>query len=501
MNRWIFFSIIAVTVLVFSCRKTDDFITEAGAKLEFSLDTLRFDTVFTELGSATRWVKLYNRHSKAIQISDIRLGEGDNSFFRLNIDGIPGNSAQDISIESEDSLYIFVEVTVDPDQPLSSSPFVINEQILFQTNGNEQSVTLEAWGQNANYIPNRFSAGGIASTSFCNFGEITWDDPKPYVIYGILFIDSCTLNVPAGTNIYVHGGLASFEDDTGERIPYNDGRIFVGPNGKINIQGTQSNPVVIQGDRLESSFQEIPAQWFGLLISSKSRGNVMNHTIIKNSIIGVFVDSLASLSLKNSQIFNTAGNILTAVHADVTADNCLFHSPGRNGYCVALLHGGTHKFNYCTFASYGVDQSAVGLSNFRCYDAAGNNCDVNPMRATFKNCIISGSRTNELDLVDGLEATEPLFFQINFQNCAVRLEELDKVTNYQDFFENYCEDCIALNRESALFADVDENDFHLDSLSVVEQKALVIPNLPMDLDGQIRDPEMPDIGCFEYVVE
>ena len=498
MKHWILFIFAASFTLIFSCRKTENFITDSSAKLEFSVDTLRFDTVFTELGSATRFIRVFNPHKKSIKISKISVRAGANSFFRLNIDGIPGNEATDIEIAAHDSLYIFAEVTIDPDAPLSASPFVINDQVLFETNGNEQAVTLEAWGQNANYIPNRFAAGGIASTSSCALGEITWDDPKPYVIYGILFIDSCTLNIPAGTEIYVHGGLAVFTDAEGNRINYNDGRIFVGPNGKLNITGTQERPVTIQADRLESPFADIPAQWFGLLIAEKSRGNVFKHTIIKNSIIGVFVDSLASLSLKNTKIINTAGNILTAVHADISAENCLFRSPGRSGYCVALIHGGTHKFNYCTLASYGVDQSALAMSNFQCYDQANQSCNVNPLRATFKNCIISGSRKNEIDFADGLHKEEPSVFQINFQNCAVRLEELDKAVDYQDFFTNYCDNCIELKREDVLFADVDENDFHLDSLSVVEQKAIPIPTIPFDLDGKMRDGSNTDIGCYEY---
>ena len=502
MNRLIIFLFFVASVATyFSCTKPNDFITDSSAKLEFSVDTLRFDTVFTELGSATRFIRVYNRNKKPIQISKIMLAEGSESFFRLNVDGIPGDDATDIKVPAEDSIYIFAEVTVDPDNPLSTSPFVISEDLIFQTNGNEQRVVLEAWGQNANYIPNRFNAGGIAGISSCDFGEIVWDDPKPYVIYGILFIDSCTLTLPAGTDVYVHGGFGRSEDNEGETFLYNDGRIFIGPKGKINIKGTQERPVVLQGDRLEESFQDDPAQWFGLFISATSKNNVIEHAVIKNSIIGVYVDSLASLSLKNTQIYNTAGNTLTAIHANVTADNCLFYNPGRSGYCVALAHGGTHKFNYCTMASYGVDQSAVALTNFTCYDPDNTICDVNPMRATFKNCIIAGSRNNELDFVDAAQGEEPLLFQVEFENCAVRLEELDKFTHFQDFFENYCEDCIPLTRQDALFVDADEDIYYLDTLSVVENQAMVIPLIDMDLDGVMRDGSTPDIGCYEYVVQ
>ena len=54
-----------------------------------------------------------------------------NSFFRINVDGITGNIAKDVEIAGKDSLYIFAEVTIDPDAPLSNSPFVIEDYLVF----------------------------------------------------------------------------------------------------------------------------------------------------------------------------------------------------------------------------------------------------------------------------------------------------------------------------------------------------------------------------------
>jgi len=495
----ILISFFIVVITYFSCTKTDNFITDSSAKLEFSVDTLRFDTVFTELGSATRFIRVYNRHKQPIQIKRIFLADGDQSFFRLNIDGIPSNTGEEIKVPAEDSLYIFAEVTIDPDNPLSTSPFIIDDDLVFETNGNEQRVVLEAWGQNANYIPSRFSAGGIAGFANCIGGEVVWDDPKPYVIYGILFIDDCTLVIPAGAQVYFHGGLAKGETSDGEFFSYNDGQIRVGPNGKLKIKGTQDNPVVMQGDRLEAPFSEVSAQWWGIYFFPTSRGNEFEHVIIKNSIIGVYADSSSTLSLKNTEIYNTAGNVLTAYHAEINAENSLFHSPGRSGYCALLVHGGKYRFDYCTMASYGVDQSAIGLTNFFCYDADNTICNLNPIDAVFRNCIISGSRTNEIDLVDIREREFDNDFQASFENCVVRLEELDKLANFQDFFENFCTDCVSTTREDPLFVSTDDNDYHLDSLSVAERRAQVLSTISMDIEGVMRDNTNPDIGCYEFV--
>ena len=301
------------------CNRDETFITDPGAKLEFSVDTLRFDTTFTELGSATRTLKVFNTHNQPIRISKIYV-ESSDTRFRFNVDGIPGNEAEDIEIAANDSLYIFGEVTVNPDEPLSISPFVINDALIFETNGNTQRVVLEAWGQNANYIPSRFNKGGVALLS-CDFNEVVWDDPKPYVIYGILLIDSCTLNLPAGTQVYVHGGIARVEDGMGNLDVYNDGFIYVLPNGKLDINGTLDDPVVIQGDRLEEPFQEVEGQWVGVILAS--RENDFEHAVIKNSFIGVLVDSAASLQMKNTQLYNTSSSGIVARHAEISAQKLL----------------------------------------------------------------------------------------------------------------------------------------------------------------------------------
>ena len=114
MNRnhlLIFF--IVFLVITFSCRK-EEFITDSGTKLSFSVDTVMFDTVFTTIGSTTKRFKIYNKYNKTISVSSIYLANGNSSNFRLNIDGQQSNSVSDVEVLANDSLYIFVEVTVDP---------------------------------------------------------------------------------------------------------------------------------------------------------------------------------------------------------------------------------------------------------------------------------------------------------------------------------------------------------------------------------------------------
>ncbi len=471
-----------------SCRK-EVIITDPGAKLEFSVDTLRFDTVFSELGSDTRIVKAINPHNQPIRISHIRLENHGLSVFNLNIDGIPGNEAHDIEIAANDSLYIFVEVTVNPDDPVSASPYIIQNEILFETNGNTQQVALEAWGQNANYIPHRWNQGGFAYLS-CDLNELTWDDPRPYVIYGILVIDSCTLQIPAGTRIYVHGGLAELNDT----ILYNDGIIFVLPKGKMQVNGTPDNPVVFQGDRNEADFADEPGQWGGIRFSAGSKNNSIAYAEIKNSLVGVRVDSAANLSLRHVQIAHTSYDGIIGIHAGITAENCLVRNTGGNS--VRLLYGGSYDFKYCTFANYGNDNAAVHLSDALCLDAPFcENFYANPLYADFTNCIVYGSQSDEISLFN--RTGQPNYLNYTFDHCIVRVDELTHPDQYPDFFD-HCISCINATYSDKLFKSLNDDDYHLDTLSVAEQKAIPINGINIDLEANERDPVMPDIGCFEY---
>ena len=153
----VLFSFIYVSTTMFSCRK-DEITTNPNSKLNFSTDTLLFDTVFTTLSSTTKRLKIYNRNSDKIIISSISIEKGANSQFRINVDGVSGNSHTNVEIDGNDSLFIFLEVTIDPNSILS--PFVVDDKIIFNTNGNKQSVQLLAWGQNAHYFtPKRYASG------------------------------------------------------------------------------------------------------------------------------------------------------------------------------------------------------------------------------------------------------------------------------------------------------------------------------------------------------
>ena len=476
---------------LFSFCQKERFTVDAADKLEFSVDTLRFDTVFTELGSATRILKVYNRHNRSIRISKIYLEKGGQSRFNINVDGLPGDSHTDIEIAPKDSLYIFAEVTVNPNMPPDASPFVLDENLLFETNGNLQTVVLEAWGQNAVYLPSRFGAGGAVLYD-CNGGEWVWDDPRPYVIYGILAVDNCTVRIPAGTRVYVHGGLGREVVDSAI-VRYNDGFLAFLGQGRLIVEGTLDKPVIFESDRLEPEFDEEPGQWTGIWLQAGTGGHRIEHCIIRNSIIGVRVDSAADLTLRNTQIYNTASSGLIGIHAKITAENCLFHS--NNGYSIQLEYGGDYDFSYCTAASYGVDGEALRMGNALCLDDFCNTFAAYRLKARFQNCILTGSRADQITLFDrtGLAGE----FDYDFKNCLVRVKDLLRDNAFPEFF-NFCNPCLNVETQDTIFLDIPKDNYRLDSLaSKANRYAVPLSGITLDLDGKMRDAVAPDAGCYE----
>lgn len=450
--------------------------------LVFSQDTVFFDTVFTTKGSATRLLKVENEASEGIS-ADISF-ENPNTVFRMNVDGVTGEAFTNVNIPAKDSIYIFLEVTIDPDQPLSVSPFVIEEKLLFETEFAQQEVVLTAWGQNANYITPEANKGRIALLS-CDFGEQVWDDPKPYVIYGVLVVDSCNIIWPKGARIYVHGGVINNEIGI-----YNDGLVFFGANGSLEARGEVDDPVIVQGDRLEPAFDEIPGQWSGLRFSAGAECN-LEHTQILNAINGLVLDSASNASLNACQIINSGGIGLAARHAELQATNCLI----ANGsvHPVQLTFGGNYAFNFCTIVNYGNISFSFLANNFTCYDDQCDEVAFNDLQLTVKNSIISGSTADQLALINGEESE--VRFNLDLSYNLVRIEDL--LENDPDFFETICEPCWNFDQGEALFENPDELNFRLDSLSQASDLGEFDPDVPVDILNVMRDRMNPDLGCFE----
>lgn len=466
----------AAVLILAGCRK-DAINDDPSLKLVFSADTILFDTVFTTIGSATFPLKVYNPSKATIRISSVILAGGQASNFRMNVDGVAADMVGDVEIGPGDSIYIFVEVTVDP--TIQNQPMILTDSILFLTNGNEQDVDLVAWGQDAYFhYPDHFSPN-LPPYSLVSG---TWSNDKPHVIYGYAVVDEdSVLTVQAGTQVHLH----------------NSSVLWIYDGGSLKVQGSSTDPVVFQGDRLENAYKDVPGQWGRIWLSAGSIDNMIDHAIIRNGSIGLHIDTLGAsanptLTLSNTIIENMTIAGLYAQGSWVEATNTVITNCGQFG--VVLSIGGKYEFRHCTLGnywSYGVRQTpSLVLNNY--YEDINGNIQVrNLAGAYFGNCIIHGGNGEEIYLDSANTSGK---FSYTFENCIVKTE-LD-ISTLSSFIS-----CLK-NPAQGLFMDYNENDLHLilNSPAIDFGNPMISSGLPNDLDGTGRLLDLaPDAGAYEFV--
>lgn len=473
--------------LVSSCRKSDDIGYSPDYKLAFSTDTLIFDTVFTTVGSTTRTLKVYNNNDKKINITKIQLANGSGSNFEMNVNGYTGTTIKDIELESDDSLFIFVRVTVDPTQ--NNNPLIITDSIMFETNSNIQDIDLVAWGQDAHFYVGDSVLQGLSYKYkiIVNEGEsVTWEDDKPYVIYGWAVVDSTgVLNIGPGCNIHFH---------------QNSG-LWVYRGGSIKVNGLVDSVVTFQGDRLEMEYQDLPGQWDRIWINEGAVDNEFNYAVIKNGFIGLQAETTREpmgnkLVLKNTTIQNMSRWGLFTISYRVEGYNSLFINCAENTALFSV--GGIYDFRHCTFANFWnqsvrLEPSFTVSNNLTVFDADGNPITyLGDLDASFRNCIIYGNLDEELILSE----EQGVGFEVLFEYCDIRTEDPLEA----DYFVN----CI--KNTGPKFVDVSAHNFRLDTLSPVSDigSLEVITTSPIDIskdfdeNSRIAD-DGPDLGAFEFV--
>ena len=409
-----------------SCKK-DKILTSSSAKLTFSQDSVLFDTVFTSVGSTTKLFRVHNRNNGKINISSLKLARGNASFFRLNVDGVAGKAFSNIEIAAQDSIYIFVEVTIDPNADPSVSPFIYRDSILFELNGNQQHFDLIAWGQNAyyhtgnqTYIFNSTQAIKYDTLPVPINSTDTFKNDKPHLLNGYVLVDSYQkLYIEAGAKIYVHSG----------------GGIWVFQNGSINIAGTETAPVTFQGDRLEQEYKDVPGQWDRILIN-EGGVNTITNAVIKNAFIGVQAGYAAfsfgggnydssipsSLTINNTIIQNCSGTGILGQAFTISGGDNVVVNCGQN--LLEFDLGGSYSFYQCTFANYWQQTNNSSSSSSRTTPSFSFN-DYNTQylipfaNLSFGNCIFDGSLAEEFNfdtLTQHVGFNHPYYFDY----CALK---------------------------------------------------------------------------------
>ena len=121
---------VALTQLT-SCK--DDYTSDPSYQLQFSTDTIAFDTIFSEVLTPTQIVIVYNRTEKDILIESISV-ISESTCFQVNVNGMNGKLFSNQEIRKGDSLYIFAQAF--PPKTGENTPLHIDGKIEFRYNKN-----------------------------------------------------------------------------------------------------------------------------------------------------------------------------------------------------------------------------------------------------------------------------------------------------------------------------------------------------------------------------
>lgn len=480
MRRHLYYIIITLLATLAACTDDDSFTTNRSYALSFSTDTVSLDTVFSTVPTSTQTFWVYNNSGDGLRLSNVRLQRGNQSGFRVNVDGTyldnsAGSQVSGLEVRKGDSIRVFVELTSHLNG--SDEPELVEDNIVFTLeSGVEQRVNLRAFSWDADIY------GSIVVSR-----DSTIAASRPLVVYGGITVDSsATLTINAPAKLYFHSGAG------------------MDVYGRLLVNGTAADEVVFRGDRTDRMFDYLPydrvsGQWKGIRLHSSSTGNRIVHADIHSSEYGIQCDSAAydsineRLSLRYVTIHNCKGTGLSTHNANFSLSNCQITN--TLGDCLAV-YGGRALVVYCTLAQFypfsadrGValrftnfkDGYSVPLRMFECY-----------------NTIVTGYADDE---VMGEVEDSTVAYGYYFSNCILRTPSITDSTQLALFPNVTMETPKDSIEGKKHFATIDEDnlryDFRLDSLSTARGRALQLWQFADDRNGKARG-DSPDIGCYQY---
>lgn len=457
-------------------------------ELEFSCDTLVFDTLFVGQASVTERIMIYNNNKRALEISSVRMGGGNNSAFRFNVDGrIAGNGEilERITIKGYDSIYVFVEMT--PPEVESGNTISISfDSLMFFCNGREKSVKLLAVGRDAILLNNyRLDA------------DEEFSSERPYLVFGHIYVpENKRLILGEGTELYMHSGANIVAD------------------GDLEIHGTFEKPVLIRGDRFdrindadETPYDQMPNQWGGIYLQNPNSEYVFENVVVRGSSVGVLLIGArrnnSSLTFRNSVLHNSGTYGIYSQMGNIIIENSEISNCGES--CLVMIGGNVHMV-HSTIANYyrfsGRNNPSVRFIGYLIQNGIKQTFPFSSV--VVENSIIFGSHPEELELVrDTVAATD---FNFAFSHTLIKGKKISSPVFYNCRWarsQNYpsARDTVFVNTSVANIQETGYYNFHLDSLSYARNGASIPVSsmYPIDLDGKERSRDaIPDMGAYEF---
>lgn len=498
-NLLIYSGLITVLLLSFSCRKDFSTIPSHSDNLSFSAsnDTIFLDTVFSNISTSTYSLKVYNNSSNDIHIPSIYLARSD-SYYRLNVDGLPGTYFENVPLRAKDSLYIFIEGTLN----YSATNPIYTDSIIFDSGLSSRNIKLVTLVQDAHFI---YVNSEIDSTTVLPY---FLPDPSPQKIHYLSDEEIAVFNDPANEKSIVFYGYCGVPENKTLTIAPNkklhfhkNSALVIEKDASLIINGTLDEKVLIEGDRLEPEFSDRPGQWDAIWLRAGSKGNTINYLNNKNGRFGIVCDSLSTdgttpmLSISNSEFYNHAEMGIFANHSNITGENLVIGS-SRNS-SLNILNGGTYDFNHLTIANYWTESirrgSSLHISNIKSYEFPEET--VTDLTINMSNSIIDGNTTNELFL----EKNETDQFDYFFQNCMLKQNETSENPLY-DFSDT------SKYLDNIFNAEPDYLDTSLNKFEIGEESELInkgdvtnAARTPLDIIETDRTAT-PDIGAYQHII-
>jgi hypothetical protein len=443
---------------VYACIPEDEVFTDDFTlKLEYSTDTVNFDTIITDLPSITKRFKIYNPHKNAINIASIRL-EGSNSPYFLSIHGEQANNYNNIRILGGDSLLVLVNSEIATQN--SDASFTIVDAVSVEYHSYQDRIILLTVGTDAKFLN---------SSVIC---DEVWSAGSPYFINELILVDSlCTLTINAGSRVLMGNGAA----------------IFV--KGTLIIAGTAELPVTIRNARLDQSLESVAGQWDAIYFLEGSKNNKIDHAQIKNGTIGLRVgspdaDEDYDLVVSNTKVQNMSLAGILAFSSDIYGYNLQINN--CKNYLIGNFAGGNYTYQHCTMSNFPTDffrqDPSVQFSDVLFLD---NNTSISaPLKVQIQNSILWGNESETL--LTSNAGNQP--FEITLENNILKSSDQKWVTNGNR---------ISQDRTFPGFVAPLSGNFKLDSLSKAVNTGKKLGIL-QDLNGVKRD-SLPDIGAYERV--
>ncbi|HYF32131.1 MAG TPA: choice-of-anchor Q domain-containing protein [Chitinophagaceae bacterium] len=460
-----FLALLLFTVCALAACKKDSFITSPDAQLRTSEEKITFDTVFTSVGSVTKFFRIYNSNDQKLRISSVKLAGGASSAFKINADGFKGPEINNLEMEAGDSMYVFVSVRIDPAG--GTLPFVVQDSISITYNGKTDWVQLEAWGQNANFLRGRKLTGNVV-----------WDNRLPFVILDGLLIDTtATLTIEKGTKVYLHADAPFIVD------------------GTLKVMGEHFDSTRVQftGDRLDEPYKSFPGSWPGIYFRGSSRNSELNFVTIANAFQGVVVEKPSintnpKLVLNGCIIDNVYDVGILGLQTSIEARNCVVSNCGKN---IILAYGGNYNFNHCTVAAFSNSyilhkEPVLQVTNFV---KEGTGFLTADLTAVFRNSIFWGEGGSVDDEVFvGKQGNTA--FDVSFANCLWRVTNVPANTTRTNILSNVDPRFDTVDNQKRLY------NFRLQTGSPAINAGMITSVLT-DITGKPRTGS-PDLGAYEH---